>query len=291
MTKNNKVSDFVFQELNNNSEYYNDIILNFFHNDPIVSKLIEKYNITNAEILQYTGELISIVSKKNNNEHDMFNIQIFRDQNNNLILKKYHQPSRKLIREKSLRFTSIDNPNPNCLRSKIIFSADKYGKNKQDIVNNLNYYNNILDNKKEIRDLFIYSKKSNGKSYLLQAIANYFARRYKLTAYLKYDNWKQFISEWIFQKESTSELIKKFVELDVLVIDDLNSIKNTFPFILEFICNVLKQRKEKNKFTIVGSLFSINEIEKHLSKTNYKDPILLYTFFNILKRKTIEYEI
>jgi chromosomal replication initiator protein len=108
--------------------------------------------------------------------------------------------------------------------------------------NNGSYYN----------PLYIYSKSGHGKTHLLNAIGNYVINKYKFNN-VYYIYAKKFISDFNYSLVSKNfdELRKKYLNLDVLLFDDIDHLINK-KIQEEFLSIFNKLYDEKKQIIITG---------------------------------------
>lgn len=84
----------------------------------------------------------------------------------------------------------------------------------------------VKDVGKKYNPLFVYGGVGLGKTHLLQATGNEIASRYKNSARVLYISSEKFINDvvWAIRNKRTEDMKKKYRDIDVLIIDDIQFI-------------------------------------------------------------------
>lgn len=158
------------------------------------------------------------------------------------------------------------------------FSNFDKEKNKKAYISCINYTKNFPDKLKNGKGLFITGMVGTGKTHLIAAIVDRLARLHKgklFSGSYSYNEYLQIIylsaTELFsqirasFEDNETEELIEKYINCSLLIIDDLG-VEKTTDFTLEYIYKIIDSRYRKLKSVIIVSNFNDDELKEKLSE-------------------------
>ncbi len=154
-------------------------------------------------------------------------------------------------------------------------------------------FENILTEKQKPILLFLSGSFSTGKTLFTALFCNAFIKHFqKPVAFLNARRIILIIKDLWAQKKGIQAFLNQLIKVDLLVIDDLG-MENTSAFIRdEFFVNLLEQRKNQNRLTILTSKLTIDGLLKNYLYNNSKLEQQRHALFaNLLKQQTIFYKL
>ncbi len=119
--------------------------------------------------------------------------------------------------------------------------------------------------------VFLSGGTGTGKTYLLKCMANEFIKRGKVTtlvtAYkMSQDCLKSYACRDVFEKEA---LIGKYLESEVLFIDDLGTEVNSSALTINYLYTIINERKMRNLPTVITTNLSLADIRDQYDERIY----------------------
>lgn len=159
----------------------------------------------------------------------------------------------------------------------------------------IGYVHDVLA-RRESRGAYIYGPSGTGKTYLVKVLANELHAQFRNFCFIKAVDMAM-VFRSAAAKFAQGDLTKQFKNVDVLIIDDYGTQKNT-DFIKEMVFSVLDYRYENKKITILTSNLphgEIDESDKRLS-SRLSDPsetkrILVFSNEDLRERNRAPVEI
>ncbi|SJZ79847.1 primosomal protein DnaI [Pilibacter termitis] len=126
--------------------------------------------------------------------------------------------------------------------------------------------------------LYIYGNFGIGKSYLLGAIANEFARRKVRTIMVHLPSFIEEVKGSFHSKDktdNTSEKIERIKEVEILMIDDIGAEDLTEWSRDSLLAVILQYRMQEEKITFFSSNLNFEDLREHLTitKNNTENPM------------------
>ncbi|WP_027332881.1 DnaA ATPase domain-containing protein [Mycoplasmopsis gallinarum] len=290
--KNNEklsVNDFLF----GNQDEYNKKVLKTLHSHPKIENIIQEYQISDAEILQFAFELIELKEKFDFPDIVDFSYEIKRDkEKNKLIFKKVKDKTNKfkfnVTRVVNLKLTEISAPDPTYTVDNLIINS----KVRREIRDRLKHIKKFVSNNNfsNVKGLFLENGTlKSGKSFLLQAASNYLASEGITVAYIKLPKlFNHLISLFNIQNSSMAinAIKNEMSKVDVLLIDDLGLEKINSWFFLDFLGDILDNRFETFKINIFASIASFEELRNIYAKSFPNQKIRVKNLFDKIYMST-----
>ena len=151
------------------------------------------------------------------------------------------------------------------------------------------FYENF-DFSKNLKGLYLHGSFGSGKTYLLTSLLNELEKSKHVNISIIYfaDALRDLKEDW----ENFSYKMKNYMEVDILLVDDIGAEKVTEWGRDEILGNILQRRMNNNKTTFFTSNLTIDELEQHLSLTNGSvDKVKSRRIIERIKQLTIDMEL
>ena len=131
-----------------------------------------------------------------------------------------------------------------------------------------NYYNTYNTNRQ--KGLYLYGNFGSGKTYIIAALLNEFAKKDIKSAIIYFPEFLRTLKESFSNDEniSYSEKYEYIKKIPILLIDDIGAENVTSWGRDEILGTILQYRMDENLPTFFTSNLSLEELETHLSNTN-----------------------
>lgn len=124
------------------------------------------------------------------------------------------------------------------------------------------------DGNKKNKGLYLHGNFGSGKTYLISALFNELSKR-RITTEIVY--YPKLLSEIKGDFDNYSDKINYLENVDLLLIDDIGAEKVTEWSRDEILGTILQSRMNNYKTTFFTSNLNIEELERHLTMSNYSD--------------------
>lgn len=143
---------------------------------------------------------------------------------------------------------------------------DTTDKNQLKIIKWMDTFYESFDLSKAMKGLYLHGSFGSGKTYLLTALFNELEHNKNASVEIVYfpDALRQLKEDW----ENFSYQMKRFMDVDLLLLDDIGAEKVTEWGRDEILGTILQTRMNNNKTTFFTSNLTIQELEQHLSLSN-----------------------
>lgn len=151
------------------------------------------------------------------------------------------------------------------------------------------FYENFTTSK-SLKGLYLHGSFGSGKTYLLTALLNELEKSKQVSVCSIYfaDALRDLKEDW----ENFSFKMKKYMHVDILLIDDIGAEKVTEWGRDEILGTILQNRMNNNKTTFFTSNLTINELEEHLSLASTGvDKVKSRRIIERIKQLTIDMEL
>ncbi len=118
------------------------------------------------------------------------------------------------------------------------------------------------------KGLYISGRPGIGKTYLLAAIGNFYAKEGKQVVYLNMASFSSECKMLMNEKALLNKLIKTITKADVLCIDDIGAEVVSSWYRDEILLPILNERMEKRALTYFTSNQNFHELERHFARNN-----------------------
>ncbi|WP_406618106.1 DnaA ATPase domain-containing protein [Mycoplasmopsis lipophila] len=282
----------------NEKTYDQKKVVEFIKSEPKILDLIKTMNVTDEEILNNIISFLKIKEFFDNSDNAKIGYEIRREANKKLVFVQKETQSNftnGLNRFLHLILTDISEPDENCLLKTINLSSS----NRKNILKEFkNITKSILqkNNFGNIDGIYLYGKSNSGKSYLMQAFANFFASNKILTSYILNDKLFQYIVK--NSKEKKQEKNQKVIELlkkvNFLIIDNLGLENAKYSsFILNEILDIIEERNKNNLLTFFSSPYNIATL-KNIYEEKYntvEEKYRIDKLINLIKNLAKEFNV
>ncbi len=139
----------------------------------------------------------------------------------------------------------------------------------------IKYLKNFLDNynKEYQKGLYLHGNFGCGKSYLIACMINELKKK-DVDVFMMYFQTMLVNLKKAMEDNTFNDVFNEIINADVLVIDDLGAESLTIWGRDEILGNILQYRMDNKLSTFITSNLNIEELEEHLSSTNYKSDIV-----------------
>ena len=167
---------------------------------------------------------------------------------------------------------------------------DTKDKKQLKVIKWLDEFYEKFDFTKNLKGLYLHGSFGSGKTYLITALLNELKKNKQANISIIYfaDALRELKEDW----ENFSYKMKDFMNVDILLIDDLGAEKVTEWGRDEILGTILQSRMNNNKATFFTSNLTIEELEQHLSLTNGSvDKVKSRRIIERIKQLTIDMEL
>lgn len=275
-------------------------------NDPIIKDIIQKLNLNQKQIESGYDLFKKVIEEQNNlqNYEYITQIKIYDEETIIGVSIQNNRASKSIKSKKYYLLNEICSIN-----EKIIFEnpSKKYSKSKVD--ENIFYwkYPNLSENNRAklaewfktfylntingeyTKGIYIYGDFGLGKTFFLNALANYLIDKNQSIIFLSTVNWYEYmIKNLDYNNELNYNAINKIKNVQVLIIDDIGMEKANNWFLFSVLYPILEYRLKERKVVCFSSNFSINELKKYWSKSKDVDLIKINKLIDKIKSLTNE---
>ncbi|KUH47647.1 ATP-binding protein [Mycoplasmopsis meleagridis] len=261
------------------------------HPDLLKLDLFKQLKIEDDEILEYGDDFIELIESLKNSANFPYKFKITRKKNGELVFRKKIRSNKEFVNLylKSLNLFCSDISNLDFSKSlKNVISHTKItNATKNIILDKINLF--FVNNKSDIElknNFILYSSNIKDVSYFVQAIANNFIGENKTVAYLKCDELQKFINYLVSEKISSLNLLNKLIEVEILVLDDIASIKPKNYFINDNLFFVLREREKNKKITIISTDVSTKDLFTFWNDNIEKNNLIFKKLFTSFLEKS-----
>lgn len=277
-----------------------DKIIDEIKSSDKVQKLIEKYNVTEQEIITKLDLFIQVLENESLENDKDFEISFKRDEDGEIkrIFTSSLKRKRNIYKENfwltNISVVDIEKDLKDLMRDNSIKNSDI----------NKRYIDLVKMYKKNNLGFFLYGNNGVGKSTFLKSSAVTYAKEGFSVAFINIPIFQQHLMDKISEKKlNLSEIIEKLKKVDVLYLDDLGLEKKSDWFRDSVLLQVLENRYFNKKKTFFSSYFSINQLEEvylaiienehKKAKNNLSEieKLKVSKFINRIKSLSVEYEI
>lgn len=253
-------------------------ILKLAKDSPELSQLIKINNITDKEIIDNSDFFLQMLIELEKKDKG-YEFIIKRNKTQKLVLKQVFSKNEiwfNFIRQNSLMFTAISEPDENATISKIYLS----NKNRKDLYKMFQIFaNSYIKQNQILEGFYIQGKENTGKSYILQAFCNYFASNGIKCAYIDILKYIQYIYKKSFDWKE--EFLNEFKNIPVLFIDNFG-LEYFYESHIKELVEILEYRYKNNLPIFISSPFSLLELKRNCLAYNDNDKNIS-TSYNINK--------
>ena len=234
-------------------------------NDKDFFKLVNQLKIDKKNLIKYTTKLEESLDENRNCQKCK---GLFECKNN----LEGHISCPKVIENriyftylpcKYLKVMEEKETNEKILSRIMMKDIDTNDKNQLRIIKWMDDFYESFDRSKSIKGLYLHGNFGSGKTYLLTALLNELEKTKNVNISIIYfaEALRDLKDDW----ENFSYKMKKFMNVDILLIDDIGAEKVTEWGRDEVLGTILQTRMNSNKTTFFTSNLTINELEQHLS--------------------------
>lgn len=260
--------------------------------DDSFTKLIAKLKISKKELIKYTSKLETTCNELKNCQKCK---GLFACKNS----LEGHVSCPKVI-DKKLYFTYLPckymkklndkETNDKKLAKITMKDIDTTDKNQLRIIKWMDEFYEKFDRTNAMKGLYLHGSFGSGKTYLLTALLNELEKKKHVSISIVYfaDALRDLKDDW----ENFSYKMKNYMNVDILLLDDIGAEKVTEWGRDEVLGTILQTRMNNNKTTFFTSNLNIQELEQHLSLSNNGvDKVKSRRIIERIKQLTIDMEL
>ena len=255
-------------------------------------KLVAKLKMPKKELIKYTSRFENTCAELNNCKKCK---GLFECKNS----LEGHVTAPKVI-QKKLYFTYLPckytkqleekETNDKKLAKITMKDIDTNDKNQLRIIKWMDDFYEKFDISKTMKGLYLHGSFGSGKTYLLTALFNELEKKKNASIEIIYfaDALRDLKDDW----ENFSYKMKRYMNVDLLLIDDIGAEKVTEWGRDEVLGTILQTRMNNNKTTFFTSNLTIQELEQHLSlSSSGVDKVKARRILERVKQLTIDMEL
>ncbi|WP_029512862.1 ATP-binding protein [Mycoplasmopsis iners] len=254
--------------------------MNYLKSFSFLQELFNKFEITDQEIRENLEFFLEAIAAIENPGKYPYKYSLKRASDGSIQTKKtFHLNSKykkEFLKNKNLLFTEINYPDHKCWFNSISYNTSNKAINKKEIINKIKFWIANPNNTENInlKNIFVYSAEQSGKSFLLQAIANYCASENLKASYLKANDLQRYVNNLIANKIGAEHFIQQLkTKPDILIIDNFSLIRPRNYFLNDVLGEIISYRIENNKMMIFASTddfnFLVNVFTKEVEKNSH----------------------
>ncbi len=131
----------------------------------------------------------------------------------------------------------------------------------------------VVQSEKDQKGLYLYGQAGVGKSYMMKALCNYYAKNGKSVCFVKVPSWVKTVKESFGDEEVSRRLSRALIRSDVVVFDDIGSESVSAWTLNELLFPILDQRMEQKKKTYFTSNYSMEELQQKYALIEKSDKV------------------
>lgn len=112
------------------------------------------------------------------------------------------------------------------------------------------------------KGVYLYGQAGVGKSYMMKALCNYYAKQGNTVSFVNMSVWIQEIKESFGDDDYRQKILRKIRKSDIVVFDDIGSESMTAWSLNEILFPIIDRRMEQRKKTYFTSNYSMDELEQ-----------------------------
>jgi DNA replication protein DnaC len=236
--------------------------------------LVKDLNLTEKEFKQYLGVIVHMVAEREEKpeteqEPFFYYTQLIRNAKGRL--EVISVPNEKTYGLLKIKKNYLIRNFPDS-RLNVFLNIESIGK-EIDVTKEavLRYYRKVLNHPENAYGVFVYGNVGIGKTYTTIALANEFAKRDKLVAFVNCADIGYKLKQGFDLPNSVNdEIVNKMKEADVLFLDDIGAEDEKIWFYNNYLLIILNYRMDHNKLTFFTSNLSIDALNKKFSNLMHK---------------------
>lgn len=256
----------------------------------IIKKITKELNLNSKQLESGYDVFLRIIEEnKNIQEYEYITkVKVYDDENIIGISVLNKNAGFKIKRNKYYLLNNISNAS-----EKIVFSNPKekneidinskvfYWKfnsleenDRRDLAKWLKDFHSNLINKKHMKGIYIYGTFGIGKTFFLNALTNYIIEKNKTVIFLTTMDLYEYMTKNLERNNDLNyDCLAKMKNVDILIIDDIGSEKQSSWFLFLILYPVLEYRLKENKIVCFSSNLSISELKKYWLKSKELDTL------------------
>lgn len=131
----------------------------------------------------------------------------------------------------------------------------------------------VISSQAEDKGLYLYGQAGVGKSYMLKALCNFYAKNGYTVSFVKVPNFIKTLKESFGDDEIRRQLSRNILRSDIVVFDDIGSEAMTAWSLNEILFPLLDERMEKKKKTYFTSNYSMDELDQKYAQIEKNDKV------------------
>lgn len=260
--------------------------------DTAFTKLVTKLKMPKKELLKYTSKLESTCCELKNCQNCKGLFECKNSLEGHVTCPKVIQDKIYFTYAPCKYFKKLEEKETNDKKlAKITMKdIDTTDKNQLRIIKWMDDFYEKFDLAKAMKGLYLHGSFGSGKTYLLTALLNELEKSKNVSVSIVYfaDALRDLKDDW----ENFSYKMKNFMNVDILLIDDIGAEKVTEWGRDEVLGTILQYRMNNNKTTFFTSNLTINELEQHLSlSSSGVDKVKARRIIERVKQLTIDMEL
>jgi primosomal protein DnaI len=250
--------------------------------DPDFKKLVARIKASDDLAKKYTSKIQSCVSdlkicSKCKGLSECKNacpgLVLYPRVDGNMITFEYHECKYlKELNEKKRKeesSTAFFYNEPIQIKNASMGEIDLTDKNRLQAIKWIKDFYKKYQKDKHLKGVYLHGSFGSGKTYILAALLNELAKNGTTTVIMYYPQLLRTLKESFnnSNSESYDEMIKKFMESDIVLFDDIGAENLTAWSRDEVLGTILQYRMEESLPTFFTSNLNIEELESHLAET------------------------
>ncbi len=131
----------------------------------------------------------------------------------------------------------------------------------------------VIQSERDPKGLYLYGQAGVGKSYMMKALCNYYAKAGKTVSFVKVPLWVKTMKESFGQEEIAQRMNRALLKSDVVIFDDIGSESISAWTLNELLFPILDERMEKKKKTYFTSNYSMEELQQKYAFIEKSDKV------------------